>query len=50
MSPDDVNLGLHIGAGSVVLVLGPIALLMAKRRPGHPRAGDAYHWLFVSSS
>ena len=43
-----VILALHIAAGTVGLVLGPLAL-GARKRPGlHTRAGETYHWVMLT--
>ena len=43
----DVFLALHITAGSVGLLLGPV-LFAARKRPGlHTIGGEIYHWNFV---
>jgi hypothetical protein len=34
----------HIAAGGIGLVLGPVAMLAGKRRGTHTRVGEAYHW------
>jgi uncharacterized membrane protein len=41
-------LALHIAAGSVGLVLGPLAMLATKRRGPHTRLGEAYHWTMLA--
>ena len=40
-------LAVHIGAGSVGLVLGPVLAITGKRRGPHTRLGEAYHWTFL---
>lgn len=41
-------LGLHIAAGAIGLVLGPVAMWAAKRPRGpHTRTGEAYHWVML---
>jgi hypothetical protein len=40
-------LALHILAGGVGLVLGPIAMLAPKRPGRHTRVGEAYHWVVL---
>jgi hypothetical protein len=40
-------LALHVAAGAVGLVLGPIAMLAPKRPGRHTRAGEAYHWVML---
>jgi hypothetical protein len=40
-------LAIHVAAGATGLVLGPIAMLVGKRRGPHTRLGEAYHWVFV---
>lgn len=40
-------LSVHIAAGSSGLVLGPIAMLSAKRPGTHIRSGTAYYYVFV---
>jgi hypothetical protein len=40
-------LAIHIAAGTIGLVLGPI-LMFARKRPGlHTRGGAIYHWTFL---
>jgi hypothetical protein len=39
-------LAIHITAGGVGLVLGPVLAIAAKRPGPHTRLGDAYHWTF----
>jgi hypothetical protein len=47
MSAHDTFLAVHVAAGSVGLVLGPI-LFAARKRPGlHTAGGEIYHWNFV---
>ena len=43
----DAMLAIHITAGSVGLVLGPVLAIAAKRPGPHTRLGEAYHWVFV---
>jgi len=38
---------LHIAAGAVGLVLGPIAMTAWKRPGLHTRTGEAYHWVML---
>jgi hypothetical protein len=40
-------LALHIAAGFVGLVLGPVAMAASKRAGAHVRAGEAYHWVML---
>ena len=40
-------LAFHVAAGAVGLVLGPVAMLAAKRPGTHTRAGEAYHWVML---
>ena len=40
-------LGVHIALGAVGLVLGPIAMIAAKRPGLHTRTGEAYHWVVL---
>jgi uncharacterized membrane protein YeaQ/YmgE (transglycosylase-associated protein family) len=40
-------LSVHVAAGSVGLVLGPILMLIPKRRGPHTRLGEVYHWTFL---
>ena len=48
MSLFGLVLALHIAAGTVGLVLGPIAMT-ARKRPGlHTRAGETYHWVMLA--
>ena len=37
----------HVAAGTIGLVLGPIAMVSGKRRGPHTRAGEAYHWAYL---
>jgi hypothetical protein len=41
-------LAFHIAAGALGLVLGPIAMLAAKRPGTHTRTGEAYHWVMLA--
>lgn len=41
-------LALHIAAGTIGLVLGPVAMIAAKRPGVHTRAGEAYHWTVLA--
>jgi hypothetical protein len=42
-------LSVHVVSGVAALVLGPLALLAARRRHGRRRqARDAYHWLVLA--
>lgn len=47
MSIHGAVLALHITAGVAGLLLGPIAMLSAKRRGRHTNAGEIYHWIFL---
>jgi hypothetical protein len=47
MSAHTVALMVHVACGSAGLVLGPVAMLSAKRHGPHTRSGEAYHWVFV---
>jgi len=40
-------LAVHISAGAVGLVLGPIAMRASKRPGVHTRTGEAYHWVML---
>ena len=40
-------LAVHIAAGFVGLVLGPVAMTARKREGAHTRAGEAYHWVML---
>ena len=40
-------LAVHIAAGFVGLVLGPVAMTARKRQGAHTRAGEAYHWVML---
>ena len=40
----DIVLGLHVAAGSLGLVLGPLAILAEREPPYRSRLGVAYHW------
>lgn len=42
-------LAFHIAAGALGLVLGPIAMLAAKRPGTHTRTGEAYHWVMLAT-
>jgi hypothetical protein len=44
----DATLGIHIAAGVVGLVLGPVAMRVAKRPGRHTRSGEAYHWVMLT--
>jgi len=44
MTPTGAVLTLHIAAGTVGLILGPVAMIATKRPGVHTRAGEAYHW------
>lgn len=47
MTPRGVILAIHIAAGTVGLILGPVAM-RARKRPGlHTRAGEIYHWVVL---
>lgn len=37
----------HIAAGTMGLVLGPIAMTARKRQGVHTRVGEAYHWVML---
>ncbi len=39
---------IHIAAGVSGLVLGPVAMGARKRRGGHTRVGEAYHWVMLT--
>jgi hypothetical protein len=41
-------LTIHIVAGSTGLILGPVAMLAAKRRGRHTRVGELYFWVYVA--
>jgi hypothetical protein len=41
-------LAIHIAAGSAGLILGPTAMLAAKRRGRHTRTGELYFWVYVA--
>lgn len=41
-------LALHIAAGAVGIILGPVAMYAAKRPGPHTRAGEAYHWVMLT--
>ncbi len=43
-----VVLTIHVTAGVVGLLLGPVAMFSRKRRGRHTRAGEAYHWAFAA--
>ncbi len=48
MTLSSAILALHITAGTVGLLLGPIAM-RAPKRPGlHTFAGEAYHWVMFT--
>lgn len=40
----DIVLALHVAAGALGLVLGPLTILAERTRPHRSRAGLAYHW------
>jgi hypothetical protein len=48
MSAHDLILIAHVAAGSAGLVLGPVAMLAAKRPGTHTRAGELYHWAVLA--
>jgi hypothetical protein len=48
MSLHTAVLGLHVAAGSAGLLLGPVLMLVPKRRGLHARLGVAYHWIFFA--
>ncbi len=48
MSMWRVVLGLHIAAGTVGLLLGPVAMWASKRPGLHTRTGEAYHWVMLT--
>ncbi len=48
MSAWRVVLALHVAAGTLALVLGPIAMWAAKRPGTHTRTGEAYHWVILA--
>ena len=41
-------LAIHVAAGSLGLVLGPVAMLSPKRRGRHTRVGTVYHWIMLT--
>jgi hypothetical protein len=41
-------LTIHVLAGSMGLVLGPVAMFASKRRGRHTRIGEVYFWVFVA--
>jgi hypothetical protein len=47
MDPHAIALATHVACGSTGLVLGPVAMLSAKRKGRHTLAGEAYHWVFL---
>jgi hypothetical protein len=44
----DVLLSVHIAAGTIGLVLGPVVAFSAKRRGQHTRLGEAYFWVYIA--
>jgi hypothetical protein len=44
-----VFLVIHVAAGLVCVIAGAVALLSAKQRGRHPRAGEVYFWAWASS-
>lgn len=48
MSLEQAVLWIHIGTGTVALILGPIAMGARKRRGTHTRVGKAYHWFVLA--
>jgi uncharacterized membrane protein len=44
----DPLLVVHIAAGTLALLLGPIAMLAPKRRGRHTRVGSIYHWTMLA--
>ena len=47
MSVHTVALSIHVAAGTVGLVLGPVLMLLPKRPGAHTRLGEVYHWTFL---
>ena len=47
MDAHDILLGLHVAAGAIGLILGPLALRGERRPPHVSRAGSAYGWAVV---
>ena len=47
MSPSRLVLALHIAAGALGLILGPIAMAATKRPGLHTRTGEVYHWVVL---
>ena len=43
-----VVLTIPVAAGVAGLVLGPVSMFSRKRRGRHTRAGEAYHWAFLT--
>lgn len=41
-------LAIHIAAGSLGLILGPVAMFAPKRRGRHTRVGGVYHWTMLT--
>jgi uncharacterized membrane protein len=48
MTVETMLLVVHIAAGAVLLVLGPLNMFIPKRRGPHTRIGETYHWLYVA--
>jgi hypothetical protein len=48
MTAHTAFLAIHIAAGSLGLILGPVAMFAPKRRGRHTRAGGVYHWTMLT--
>jgi hypothetical protein len=44
----DPLLAAHIAAGTIGLILGPLAMRAPKRRGPHTRLGETYHWVMFA--
>jgi hypothetical protein len=49
MTLSQAALVVHIAAGLVGLVLGPVAMAARKQAGLHTRAGEAYHWVMLAA-
>ena len=47
MSAEGGFLAIHVAAGSLGLVLGPVLFAARKARGLHTRGGELYHWTFL---
>jgi uncharacterized membrane protein len=44
----DAVLAVHVAAGTLGLILGPLAMRASKRRGLHTRLGEVYHWVMLA--